>query len=262
MIELRRQSVTRYILPLREGGSLPALAEADDGFRYALKFKGGGHGSKALISELIGGEIIRAAGLNVPELVFLDVDERFGITEADEEIQDLLRASRGLNLGLHYLNGSVTLDPWVNPVDEMLASKIVWLDAFLMNVDRTARNTNMLVWNREPWLIDQGASLYFHHNWADRHKAIESPFIYIKDHALIRKASKLKEADEHLRKVITPDVIAAVTDLIPDEWLQWEGVDLTPEEIRAEYREILSQRLQHHDIFLNQAIKAHHESSL
>lgn len=261
-MELRRQSLTRYIQPLREGGSLPALAEADDDFRYVLKFKGGGHGSKPLISELIGGEIIRAAGLNVPELVFLDVDERFGITEADEEIQDLLKASRGLNLGLHYLAGSVTLDPWVNPVDDMLASKIVWLDAFLMNVDRTAKNTNMLVWNHEPWLIDQGASLYFHHNWPDRFRAVESPFQYIRDHALIRKASLLREADVQLRHQLTPGVIADIIDMVPDEWLQWEGSDQSPDQIRSDYREILVRRLEAADIFLNQAIEAHHAATI
>ena len=144
---LRRQNIIRYIEPLREGGSLPALAEADDGFRYVVKFRGGGHGSKAVISELIGGEIARAAGLRVPELVFLNLDESFGRTEPDEEIQDLLHASTGLNLGLHYLGGSMTWDVAVNRTDPVTASRIVWLDAFLTNVDRTARNTNMLLWD-------------------------------------------------------------------------------------------------------------------
>lgn len=154
---LRRQNVTRYITPLREGGSLPALAEADDGFKYVVKFRGAGHGTKALVAELIGGEIARRLGLRVPELVFLDIDERFGITEPDEEVQDLLKASRGLNLGLHFLSGALTLDPYVNPVDPMTASLIVWLDAFLTNVDRTVKNTNMLVWHgTETWLIDHG----------------------------------------------------------------------------------------------------------
>ena len=184
-MELRRQQVTRYVTPLREGGSLPALAEADDGFGYVVKFRGAGHGTKALIAELIGGEVARALRLKVPELVMLDLDEDFGRTEGDEEIQDLLQASRGLNVGLHFLSGALTLDPVVNQVDEHLASRIVWLDAFLTNVDRTVRNTNMLMWNREVWLIDHGASLYFHHSWRDWEKAMLSPFPYIKEHALL-----------------------------------------------------------------------------
>lgn len=132
-------------MPLREGGSLPALAEADDGFKYVVKLRGAGHGAKALIAELIGGEIARAAGLRMPEIVFLDIDEDFGRTEPDEEIQDLLKASRGLNLGMHFLSGAVTLDPYINRIDALEASKIVWLDSFITNVDRTVRNTNMLL---------------------------------------------------------------------------------------------------------------------
>ena len=155
MNELRHQQVTRFIMPLREGGSLPALAEADDGFKYVVKLRGAGHGAKALIAELIGGEIARAAGLRMPEIVFLDIDEDFGRTEPDEEIQDLLKASRGLNLGMHFLSGAVTLDPYINTIDALDASKIVWLDSFITNVDRTVRNTNMLLWHNEPWLIDQ-----------------------------------------------------------------------------------------------------------
>ena len=147
----------RYVTPLREGGSLPAIAEADDGFLYVLKFRGAGQGSKALIADFIGGEIARAAGLKIPEMVFAELDEAFGRTEPDEEIQDLLRASVGLNLGVHYLSGAITYDPAVTKLSPLLASKIVWLDAFLMNVDRTAKNTNMLSWRNELWLIDHGA---------------------------------------------------------------------------------------------------------
>src|SRR3982074_2605713 len=149
--ELRTVNVTRYVTPLREGGSLPAIAEADDGFLYVLKFRGAGQGVKALIAELIGGEIARAVGLKVPEIVFANLDEGFGRTEPDEEIQDLLKASTGLNLALHFLTGAISFDPVVNRVPARLASEIVWLDALLLNVDRTAQNTNMLYWNREIW---------------------------------------------------------------------------------------------------------------
>ena len=177
MEQLRHQTVTRYISPLREGGSLPALAEADDGFKYVVKFRGAGHGTKALVAELIGALVARRLGLPVPEAVFLDVDERFGITEPDEEIQDLLKASRGLNMGLHFLSGAMTLDPYVNPVTPRMASDIVWMDAFLTNVDRTVKNTNMLVWHgTEPWIIDNGAALYFHHAWTGWQKSALTPF--------------------------------------------------------------------------------------
>ena len=163
--QLRKVNIVRYVTPLREGGSLPAITEADDGFLYVLKFRGAGQGPKALIAELIGGEIARAAGLKVPEIVFANLDEGFGRTEPDEEIQDLLKASTGLNLALHYLSGAITFDPVITKVDPWLASQIVWLDCLLTNVDRTPRNTNMLTWNKELWLIDHGASLYFHHSW-------------------------------------------------------------------------------------------------
>jgi len=163
--EIRTVNVTRYVTPLREGGSLPAIAEADDDFMYVVKFRGAGQGEKALIAELLAGEIARMLGLKVPEIVFANLDPAFGRTEPDEEIQDLLKASAGLNLALHYLSGAITFDPVINKIDEELASKIVWFDCFVTNVDRTVRNTNMLMWHRELWLIDHGASLYYHHSW-------------------------------------------------------------------------------------------------
>lgn len=153
------------------GRLAPPAWRGDDGFKYVVKMRGAGHGAKALTAELIGGETARAAGLRVPEFVTLDIDEAFGRTEPDPEIQDLLKASTGINLGLHFLNGAITLDPWSNPVDAAEASRIVWLDAFLTNVDRTPRNTNMLVWHNETWLIDHGATLYFHHSMTDPAKA-------------------------------------------------------------------------------------------
>lgn len=253
---LRRQEVTRYITPLREGGSLPALAEADDGFKYVVKFRGAGHGPKALVAEMIGGEIARALGLRVPELVFLDVNEDFGRTEGDEEIQDLLKASQGLNLGLHFLSGAMTFDPVINNVSDEEASKIVWLDAFLTNVDRTTRNTNMLVWNKELWLIDHGATLYFHHSWDGWEKAMLSPFAYIKDHTLLKYASRLDDADAEAHRRLSPQLIDSIVDSLPDEWLIHEGTDRTPDDVRKVYKEFLNTRLANSQIFLNEAQNA------
>ncbi|MDE6416735.1 MAG: aminotransferase class I and II [Duncaniella sp.] len=255
-MELRRQEVSRYITPLREGGSLPALAEADDGFKYVLKFRGGGHGAKSLIAEFIGGELARAAGLRVPELVFLDVDEDFGRTEGDEEIQELLQASRGLNLGLHYLSGALTWDVAVNTIDPVTASQIVWLDSLLTNVDRTARNTNMLLWNGDLWLIDHGATLYFHHSWDGWEKTALSPFPYIKDHALLPRASRMNEADAVMHSRITPGIIDAIVEAIPEEWLLQASAEISPEEQRRVYRTFLKTRLSNSEIFTDHAIEA------
>lgn len=257
MNQIRTVQATRYVLPLREGGSLPALVDADDGFKYVLKFRGGGHGAKALISEFIGGELARAAGLRVPELVFVELDEDFGRTEGDEEIQDLLQASRGLNLGLHFLSGALTWDVAVNHADATEASRIVWLDAFMTNVDRTWRNTNMLLWyGRELWLIDHGASLYFHHNWTGWEKTALSPFPYIKDHALLRDASLLIETDAEMHRLITPGVIDAIVNAVPEEWLVQAAADIAPEEQRRVYREFLKTRLSNSRIFVDYAREA------
>lgn len=253
MIELRTVNLTRYITPLREGGSLPALVEADDEFKYVVKFRGAGHGTKALIAELIGGEVAHTLGFRVPELVFLNLDEAFGRTEADEEIQDLLKASRGLNLGLHFLSGALTFDPAASKVDPDLASRIVWLDAYLTNIDRTARNTNMLMWHKELWLIDQGASLYFHHSWDTWEKHAVSPFTYIKNHVLLPEASRLEEADAAFRPLLTEEKIQEIVSLIPDDWLHWDGTDETPEEIRDIYARFLSIRLAHSETFVKEA---------
>lgn len=252
-MEIRRQNVTRYITPLREGGSLPALAEADDGFKYVLKFRGAGHGPKALIAEFIGGEVARALGFRVPELVLLDVDEDFGRTEGDEEIQDLLKASLGLNLGLHFLDSAMTMDPCVNKIDADIAADIVWLDAFLTNVDRTVRNTNMLMWHGQLWLIDHGASLIFHYSWSDVEKALLSPFPYVKDHALLAMASSIEAADKRMRQKITPRTLRNIVDAIPREWLQWEGSEVTPGEIRNVYSRFLTGRLLQSQVFVKHA---------
>lgn len=253
MIELRTVNLTRYITPLREGGSLPALAEADDEFKYVVKFRGAGHGTKALVSELLGGEIARVLGLRVPELVFLNFDEAFGRTEGDEEIQDLLQGSRGLNLGLHFLSGALTFDPAATKVDAELASRIVWLDAFLTNIDRTFRNTNMLMWHKELWLIDHGASFYFHHSWGDWKKHAQSPFNYIKNHVLLPEASQLEKADAELSALLTEEKLQSIVSLLPDEWLQWNDVDETPEKIRETYICFLNERLAHSTTFVKEA---------
>jgi hypothetical protein len=217
--EIRNVQVIRYVTPLREGGSLPAIAEADDGFLYVLKFRGAGQGTKALIADFIGGEIARAAGFNVPEIVFATLDAAFGRSEPDEEIQDLLRASTGINLALHYLSGSITFDPAVTKLDSPLASRIVWLDALLTNVDRTARNTNMLSWNKKIWLIDHGAALYFHHSWDNWEKQSLNPFPAIKDHVLLPWANEIEKAGEELKQKITSETIRTIIEKIPDDWL-------------------------------------------
>ena len=253
---LRTVNVTRYITPLREGGSLPALADADDGFKYVLKFKGAGHGIKALIAELIGGEIARALDLPVPELVFANLDESFGRTEADEEIQDLLQGSQGTNLALHYLSGAINFDPVVTEVDEELASKIVWLDSFITNVDRTFRNTNMLIWHKELWLIDHGACLYFHHSFTGWESHAKSPFVLIKDHVLLPKASKIEEIDAAFKLILTEEKIREIVGLIPENWLDWQDADENSEEIREIYAQFLITRLKNSEIFIKEAQNA------
>jgi len=253
---LRTVNVTRYITPLREGGSLPALAEADDDFKYVVKFRGAGHGAKALISELIGGVVAKLLKLRVPELVFVQLDEAFGQTEGDEEIQDLLQGSRGLNLGLHFLSGALTFDPVTTKVDGLLASQIVWLDAFLTNVDRTVRNTNMLMWHKDLWLIDHGATLYFHHTWTNWEKQALSPFSLIKDHVLLPYADKLEETDVEIKKIITPEVIRKVVDMIPDEWAATAEEDLSANDVREVYYQFLIRRLENSNNFINEAIHA------
>ncbi|MBF4491630.1 aminotransferase class I and II [Flavobacterium sp. MR2016-29] len=254
--DLRTVNVTRYITPLREGGSLPALAEADDDFKYVLKFKGAGHGVKALIAELVGGQIAKALKLQLPELVFANLDEAFGRTEADEEIQDLLQGSQGLNLALHFLSGAITFDPVVTTVDAKLASQIVWLDAYITNVDRTFKNTNMLIWHKELWLIDHGACLYFHHSWNNWEQHAKSPFALIKDHVLLPQASLLKEVDAAFKALLTEEILEEIVNTIPQEWLQWEDTDETPEALRNVYLQFLKTRLNNSEIFVNQAQNA------
>jgi hypothetical protein len=243
----------RYITPLREGGSLPAIAEADDNFLYVLKFRGAGQGARSLVAELVGGEIARVLGLHVPEIVLATLDSSFGRTEPDEEIQDLLKASVGLNLGLHYLSGAISFDPAVTTVDAGLASAIVWLDCFLMNVDRTSNNTNMLIWNKELWLIDHGASLYFHYSPENWELKAESPFVQVKNHVLLPYATRLDETDKRFQSILTSRKLKDIVHLIPDEWL--EGGQ-SGEEIRDIYFRFLEIRLASSKIFIKEAQNA------
>lgn len=255
-LNLRTVNVTRYIIPLREGGSLPALAEADDDFKYVLKFRGAGHGVKALIAEFLGGQIAKYLGLPIPELVFANLDEAFGRTEADEEIQDLLKFSQGLNLGLHYLSGAITYDAAANECDALLASKIVWLDAFITNVDRTFKNTNLLIWKKDIWLIDHGASFYFHHSWTNWETTAITPFTLIKDHVLLPKATLLEEAHKEFTCKLNDTILEEIVNQIPDDWLHWEDQNITPDEIKKVYFQFLSLRLANAETFLNQAQNA------
>ena len=250
---LRTVNVNRYVTPLREGGSLPAIAEADDGFLYVIKFRGAGQGAKALIAELIGGEIARTLGLKIPEIVFANLDEAFGRTEPDEEIQDLLKASVGLNLALHYLTGAITFDPAITRLDALTASKIVWLDCLLMNVDRTPRNTNMLIWHKELWLIDHGAALYFHHSWHNWPEQAKKPFVQVKDHVLLAQATELELADAEFVSLLTPDRVKAIVDLVPDTWLTGEPSFNTPADYRNAYVEFLLTRIANSAIFVKEA---------
>jgi hypothetical protein len=259
---LRTVHATRYVTPLREGGSLPAIVEADDEGLYVLKFRGAGQGPRALIAELVAGELARVAGLPIPEIVFVLLDAELAQTEPDPEIQDLIRASAdlvsgspGLNLALDYLPGSVTFDPLGLQVDAQLASRIVWFDAFVTNLDRTARNTNMLVWHGKLWLIDHGAALYFHHDWRDYLARAGSPFALIKDHVLLPLASELEAADAWMSQQITSDRIDTIVQSIPDAWLEDEPGFVTKTEHRDAYRRYLVQRLAAPRAFVQEALR-------
>lgn len=255
-MQLRTVIATRYVTPLREGGSLPAVIEADDDGLYVLKFRGAGQGRKALVAELVAGELARAAGLPVPEIVFVELDPELARTEPDPEIQDLIRASAGLNLALDYLPSAVTFDPLAFTPDAALASRLVWLDGFVSNVDRTARNSNLMVWCEKLWLIDHGAALYFHHQWDGYLNRAASPFALIKDHVLLPFATELAAADAAMAAALTPRVIADVVALIPDEWLEDDPLFADPAAQRDAYRTYLCQRLQPPRAFFEEAVRA------
>jgi hypothetical protein len=256
MTELRTVTASRYVTPLREGGSLPAIIEADDDGMYVLKFRGAGQGPKSLIAELLAGEIGRLAGLPIPEIVFVELPAELARTEPDPEIQSLIRASAGLNIALDYLPGSVTFDPLVAVPDARLASSIVWFDAFICNVDRTVRNVNMLMWHRRLWLIDHGAALYFHHAWDrdDRHAL--DPFVLIKDHVLLKYASALADVDAQMAAVLTPDSFANIVQSIPESWISEDPGFSGREAQRAAYLNHFMVRLQSSSVFVQEAIRA------
>jgi hypothetical protein len=217
---LEHVTVTRYVTPLREGGSLPAIVEADNLGTYVMKFRGAGQGPLALVAEIIAGELARRLGLRTPDLVLAELDPRIPGSEPDPEIQDLLRASEGLNLGVDFLPGSAGFDPLGWTADRDFASQVLWFDALVQNVDRTWRNPNLLVWHRNIWLIDHGAALYFHHNWATADP--KRPFDAT-DHVLRDRATALAEAQAALAPRITERLLQEVTALVPGEWFGDRG---------------------------------------
>ncbi len=254
---LRTAIATRYVIPLREGGSLPAIVEADDDGLYVIKFRGAGQGPKALIAELVAGEIARALGLPVPEIIFIELDPILGRSEPDFEIQALIKASAGLNLALDYLPGALMFDAIdARQLEPLLASSIVWLDAYVTNVDRTPRNTNMLFWHRRLMLIDHGASLYFHHVNANYRERSRTPFTSIKNHVLLPVASVLEEADRLLKQLLTPEVLRRIVSMIPELWLENDPLFANQDVHRAAYLDYLLDRLAHSHIFVEEALRA------
>lgn len=232
---LRTVAATHYVAPLREGGSLPAIVEAEDLGTYVLKFRGAGQGRKALIAELLAGELARVVGLAVPEIVLMRLDPELARLEPDPEIQDLIRWSAGLNLALDYLPGALAFDPLVDPPEPALASRILWFDALVANVDRSVRNTNMLMWHKKLWLIDHGASLYFHHGQSGWESATRKPYAAAHEHVLLPFAASLSEADATLAPRLTPETVRRVVELLPEEWLDEEPGFEDAEAVRAAY---------------------------
>jgi hypothetical protein len=239
--ELRRVRAVRYVLALREGGSLPGIVEADDLGTYVLKFRGAGQGLKALVAEVVVGELGRELGLPVPELVLVDLDRTLASAEPDEEVQDLLRASDGLNLGMDFLPGSLGIER-PDGVDPDLAARVVWFDALTLNVDRSWRNPNLLRWHGQPWLIDHGAALYVHHDWSTRADAAAKAYAVAADHVLLPAAAPLGDAHAQLAPLVTDDLVGSVLARVPDEWLVPEPGLGSPDALRSAYAEVLLAR--------------------
>lgn len=253
---LRTIQAARYVTPLREGGSLPAVIEGDDDGLYVLKFRGAGQGPKALVAELVAGEIARALGLPMPELVFVQLEAELARTEPDPEIQELIRASDGLNLALDYLPGAINFDPVAEQLPGSLASEIVWFDAFVSNVDRSFRNPNLLIWHRKPWLIDHGAALYFHHGWDGSPSHAGSAFPMIREHVLLPQADDIASADSRLSPKLTRETFEAILAQVPEAWLVGIDTPRDPVEHRAAYVEHFMQRLAQRQRFVEEAVHA------
>ncbi len=259
---LRRVAVERYVTPLREGGSMPAVVEGDDLGVYVLKFRGAGQGVRALLAEIIAGGVARAIGLPVPEIVLAVLDPALAQTEPDPEIQDLIRASGGLNVGLDYLSGALNFDPAVDAVSDDFASRLVWFDTLVGNVDRTARNTNLLMWHRKPWLIDHGAALTFHHAWSGTVAQPARPFAPIADHVLLAQATLLAQVDAELAGRLGADVLQGILADVPDEFLALAGAEhaegplAQPASHRQAYVDYLLARLAGRAAWLQGAIDA------
>ena len=251
---LRTVTATRYVTPLREGGSLPAIVEADDAGMYVLKFRGAGQGVNVLVAEIVAGELARALGLPVPEIVLIELDGDLARTEPDPEIQDLIRASAGVNLALDYLPGSTMFDPLVDTPDATLASSVVWLDALVSNVDRTVRNPNLLMWHRRLWLIDHGAAFYFHHGDGDWMARSQDPFARIGEHVLLPWATALDAVDAALAGRLTEPVIHAIVGDVPAAWLA--PADADAERRRDAYASYLVARLHGTRPFVQEAQRA------
>lgn len=262
MLRLPVFSATRYVQPLREGGSLPAVVDTDGGGLFVTKFRGAGQGAKALIAELIAGMLAQQAGLPTPEMALIDIDASFGRSEPDPEIQDLLRGSHGTNVGARYLDGAFNFD--VSAAGELvsaeLAARIVWFDAFTTNPDRTHRNPNLLIWQRNPWLIDHGAALYVQHDWESTDEArTMSPFPLVKDHVLLKQSGDIDEADEAMTALITEDIVMRVVNAVPDALLDDPVVRsdfATPAAARRRYTEYLITRLRGPRAFVGEAREA------
>ena len=257
MIALKTVAAIRYIVPLREGGSVPAVVEADDGETYVMKFTAAGQGRKALIAELLAGEIGRVLGLPIPAIVFVELDPDLSRSEPHPEIQSVLRASAGLNFGMRFIRQATAFDALLAPPpDGRLASEIVWFDAYVTNVDRTPRNVNMLMADGGLWLIDHGAALYFHHNWNGYMAHSRSAFPLIKDHVLLPLAAELREADVASRSRLTPNLLREIVDLIPDVWLAGEPAFAGMDAHREAYAAYLTARLESASAFVEEAIRA------
>ncbi|MEM8709617.1 MAG: HipA family kinase [Planctomycetota bacterium] len=255
---MRDVHVTRYVTPLREGGSMPAVVEADDDGLYVLKFRGAGQGTRALVAELVAGAIAERLGLAIPDRVFAELDVDLGRTEPDPEIQELIQASGGRNLALDFLPGSVNFDPAADGslVDAELASRVVWFDAFISNVDRSVRNTNLLVWHGRVWLIDHGASLYFHHGWDGAIDRAVAPFTHIADHVLLPWATSIQQLDAELSRRLDEPFLQGVLDLVPDDWLAVPGAFGPPAVQRAAYVRYFLARLEGRAAFVEEAARA------